>query len=281
MFCCRGLLLLSIFSMRYSGIQPQYFPRLHYFARILNSDIYLIRDEVQYLKKHKYPDGTTDKSYQSHTPVKQTFGRFLLSVPIKREGFIPIGKTEVSYGNNWVETHLKTIEICYSKAPNYQPIYRDMETILNMRYKTIADLNIAAICWAIQYLINKGHSSNRDLSINSTEQLLKKSRFRLRKIIRGSHLTKTVNLDGLSADEKIIKLIKAVGANEDYCGGTAIAAYMHQELFKKNGIKITVQDWHCPPYPQQFNKLGFIPDLSIIDLFMNVSPQNAVKILLG
>ena len=50
---------------------------------------------------------------------------------------------------------------------------------------------------------------------------------------------------------------------------------------RKNGIKITVQDWHCPPYPQQFNKLGFIPDLSIIDLFMNVSPQNAAKILLG
>ena len=83
--------------MRYSGIQPQYFPRLHYFARILNADIFVSRDDAQFLRKHKYPDGKTDKSYQAHTPIKTPSGIYLLNVPTKHEGFIPIYKTAISY----------------------------------------------------------------------------------------------------------------------------------------------------------------------------------------
>ena len=61
-----------------------------------------------------------------------------------------------------------------------------------------------------------------------------------------------------------------------------MAAYMDRSLFEQHGIKITVQDWKCKEYPQLYKKQqGFIPNLSIIDLLMNVSVDEAVKIIKG
>lgn len=41
--------------MRLADIQPQHFPRLHYLARLLDSDVFVIRDDVQFAKSHRYP----------------------------------------------------------------------------------------------------------------------------------------------------------------------------------------------------------------------------------
>ena len=86
----------------------------------------------------------------------------------------------------------------------------------------------------------------------------------------------------MNPNEKIIALCKEVGATEDYCGGTGATAYMDEALYKKNGIKITVQDWKCQEYHQLFTKQqGFIPNLSIIDLLMNVPTEEAVRVIKG
>ena len=95
--------------IRYSGLQPQYFPRLHYFARILDADVFVFRDDAQFVRKHKYPNGSTDKSYQAHTPIKQATGRQFLTVMTKHEGFMPLAKTKISYDQKWADDHLKTL----------------------------------------------------------------------------------------------------------------------------------------------------------------------------
>src|SRR3989344_745861 len=101
----------TINSVRYSGIQPQYFPRLHYFARILATDIFVIRNDAQYVRKHKYPNGSIDKSYQAHSPIKQALGRQLLSVPTQHEGFAPLAATKIFYDQTWMQNHLKALQI--------------------------------------------------------------------------------------------------------------------------------------------------------------------------
>src|SRR3990170_1092002 len=115
--------------MRYSGIQPQYFPRLHYIARILNADIYMIRDDVQHVRKHKYPDGRTDKSYQVHTPIKQSFGVDLLSVPVKNK-FALIVDTQITYDQDWVADHLKALPVVYGRASTFKKIFDDISLVL-------------------------------------------------------------------------------------------------------------------------------------------------------
>jgi hypothetical protein len=74
--------------------------------------------------------------------------------------------------------------------------------------------------------------------------------------------------------------MKEVGANEDYCGGTALSAYMNMDEFKEQGIKITIQEWKCLEYPQLFTKQqGFIKDLSLIDFVMNTPPNEQGDII--
>jgi len=267
--------------MRYTGIQPQYFPRLHYIARILYADIFMIRDDAQFVDKHRYPDGKVDKSYQAHTPIKQTFGRFLLAVPTKHEGLLPLAKTRVSYDHDWVDSHLKTLQFSYSKAPNFSRLFPEIEMILRREYPNLTELNLATTLWGVLHLLGKESVNPSDLSLEKVREALDgQKKFRLSDIRRASEFD--LDTENLSANEKIVALCSFVGADEDYCGGTGAAAYMDEDIFAKNGIKINVQDWKCQPYPQRFEKEhGFIPNLSIIDLLMNATAPQAVKIIAG
>lgn len=271
----------QILGKRYSGIQPQYFPRLHYFARILNTDTFVIRDDAQYVRKHKYPDGRTDKSYQAHTQIKQSSGVQLLAIPTKHEGFLPLAETKISHDNNWAEEHLKTLQYAYNKAINFNKLFPEIKEMLLSNFDNLADLNNATIFWGILKLLGKEDVKAADLSIkNVNEELKKQKNFRLKEIKRATETSSFSNLHTLSANEKIIALCNEVGANEDYCGGTGAAAYMDAAIFGDNGIKITVQDWKCEPYPQLFNKhQPFLPNLSILDLLMNVPTKEAIKII--
>lgn len=268
-------------TKRYSGIQPQYFPRLHYFARILSTDIYVIRDDAQFVRKHKYPDGRVDKSYQAHSPIKQSFGRFLLSIPVHHEGFLPLTSTKIERSTNWVGDHLKTFKIAYSKAPFFSDIYPELEKILGTTYKSIADLNVATTLWGILKLLGEKKVTLGMLNIDEISQrLVKEKTIRLSQIKRASQ-SKSLKNKALKTNEKIVALCKEYGANEDFCGGTGVSAYVDHSLFKKNGISIKVQDWKCKEYPQLFKKQhGFIANLSILDLLFNVSTPHARSVLL-
>lgn len=269
--------------MRYTGIQPHYFPRLHYFARILATDTFVIRDDVQFVRKHKYPDGKTGKSYQADTPIKHAGGIHLLMIPIQHNGKKSINKTEVQYNNGWIETQLKTIEIFYKKSPNFPKIFPEIEAILTKKYKILAELNIATILWGLLRFAGLRSVSTDMLSIDFVLQKIKKQNmFRLQSIQKASEVKSLERLKNANPNGKIIALIKEVGANEDYCGGTGVAAYMDKDLFAQHGIRITVQDWKCREYPQLYVKQqGFIPNLSIMDLLMNVSNDEAIKIIKG
>lgn len=269
--------------MRHTGIQPQYFPRLHYFSRILNADIFVLRDEVQFTSNHKYPDGRRGKSYQAHCPIKQSSGVQLLTVPIKHNGFSPLTTTQISYEHTWVRDHLNTLRYSYANAANYVQIYPEIEELLKLNYETFAELNTATILWGILHFLGEKNIKPELLTIDYVNSKLKEQKvFRLKEIKRASQLQSAKKNQDLSPNEKIVSILKEVGASEDYIGGTALAAYVDKELFEKNGINITLQDWRCQKYHQLFEKqCGFIPNLSIIDLLMNVDHKQAIKIISG
>lgn len=267
--------------MRYSGIQPQYFPRLHYFARSLKTDIFVLRDEVQFVLRHKYPDGKNGPSYQTHTPIKTSTGLYLLNIPTSHQGYKPINQTSIIYGHLWIHKHIKTIATNYAKSPNFSKYFPDIQQILGKKYEILSHLNTLTFLWGINIFLGTPLKLN-ELSIKNINRELKQNKkFRLKKIVLASKI-RQLNNTSLSANEKILTIIKALKAAEDYTGGTAFAAYMDEGLFEKNNIKVTIQDWKCQAYPQLFSsKLGFLPNLSIIDLLMNASLKQATDIING
>ena len=268
-------------TKRYSGIQPQYFPRLHYFARMLNTDVFMLRDDVQFLRKHKYPDGSTDKSYQAHAPIKHESGRRLLPVGISHEGYTSIYDTGISREAHWRDENLKLLREGYKNAPNFEKLQQEIKTILEKSYENLAELNITTLIWGFLHIFDKPTDDLSLYNLKIINSILEDQKeFRLKKILRATETEISPKLNSMSANEKILALMKELNATEDYCGGTAVSAYMEHDLFKENGITTIVQDWKCREYSQQFSKRHpFIPNLSIIDLLMNVTSQDAFRIL--
>lgn len=266
--------------MRYTGIQPQYFPRLHYFARILNADVFVLRDDCQFVRKHKYPDGKIGTSYQAHTPIKQTKGPHLLAVPTTQDTLVSIAKTPISYQNKWAQNHWVTIKYIYKSASFYGALFPQIQTLISQPYTYLGELSTRSLLWAILILLGEETPPQEHLTLAYVNtKLQQQTHFRLKKIYNATDLSCAKTFDTLHANEKILAIIKELGATEDYCGGTAMAAYMDEDIFQKAQITVTVQNWQCPAYTQQFHSHPFTPNLSIIDLLLNESLETCRNVL--
>lgn len=271
--------------MRLAGYQPQYFPRLHYFARILDSDIFEISDYVQFVKKHAYPGDSGSehrgKSYQAHTIIKEHRGARHLAVPTKSKGLLPINRTEIEYAIPWFEKHLKSIVHAYAASPFLKNVHRDLTAILKARYENIAALNITTIFWALARILGDRSSNPLALTASNINSLLSTSHpFRLRKVVVLSETDIPPAGNGRDANDWIIEICKRYYITEYYYGGTSAVAYMDFQKFKEAGINLVPQNWTCAPYHQQHKKVGFLPNLSIIDLLANVPRDEAMRILI-
>ncbi len=85
-------------------------------------------------------------------------------------------------------------------------------------------------------------------------------------IIKSSEL----NAAGTST-ERLVNLCKAVGA-DTYVSGIGGRNYMDENMFTKNNIKLEYQRYAAKQYPQRLSQV-FVPDLSIIDMLVNIGPE--------
>jgi len=272
--------------MRLSGYQPQYFPRLHYFARILDSDIFEISDYVQFVKKHAYPgkDGVMKrgKSYQADTPIKLQGGIHFLTVPVKDGGLLPINNTPIDYSHGWQEKHLKIIESAYKKTPQFQMLFPSITNLIVKRYESIGHLNIASILFALYVIVN-GVPPKKEITVMEINNVLSGNMhpFRLKKVVFISETPVKQTFGARDANDWIIDMCKYFRADEYYFGGTSASAYMNFDKLKSAGIKLAEQNWICKEYFQKSGGDGFITNLSILDLLMNADGNKTREVLLG
>lgn len=264
---------------RLVSYQPQYFPRLHYFARILNADVFSIADNVQFVRKHAYhkPDGSNPigPSYQAHTPIKSSAGLLMLDFPTKHRGDQAINETPLGFADTNERTkHLRVIAQHYRKAPQFSRIYPSLEAFWAKEYATVAELNIASLAWGLAQLL-KLPSFKEEIVFTA----LPHEDFRLSEIVRASESGVPVSdkVSGRDANDWLVDLCKKYEADEYYFGGTGAGAYMDFSKFEKAGIALKEQDWKLAPYPQLWG--DFAGNLSIIDLLMNTTPGEARAIL--
>jgi WbqC-like protein family len=267
--------------MRLSSIQPQYFPRLHYVARMLASDVFVLQDEVQFVRTHRYPDGSKGMSYQAHTPLKGLAGLHLLTVSTTSGGFQPIQQMRLCHDQPWARKHVKAIKSFYASSPNRRLLWPEIEMLLGCRFSTVAELDIATTCWALGHVLGERLRIPDDLCVARVNELLAARRtVRLRQIALGSECLAAGVGQPANASERILSLCRMFGADEYMSGDTAVRAYLDTELLRRHGVEVTIQSWTCPSYPQQHNdRAGFIADLSIIDLLMNVRPERVASFL--
>ena len=270
--------------MRATVYQPQYLPRLHYLNRVLDAETFIVLDSAQFTRKLKHhgPDGAVvHPSYQAHTPIRLAKGRHLLTVPVRHGGARrPLTQTRTADREQWAATHLRSLHSGYAGAPHYDAAAPELEALLDRDHASLAALNISTVLWAIARLLRLDLAVD-DLRVDAVNAALAEQRdVRLRRIALASGL-RAERPDGRQQGNAwIAALCHEVGATEYLCGGTAAGNYMDKEYFNDRGIDAVIQSWHCAAYGQQFaDRHAFIPNLSIVDLLLNVDPVAALEVV--
>ncbi len=214
--------------------QPNFFPWLGYFNKIVRSKYFIILDDVQYPKTSKGVWSNRVKIIINGLPQ-------YISAPINRNYHGYRNYYEITYvnENKWRNKILRTIELNYSKAPFFKIIFPYIESLFACPSNSLVEFNMNAI-----YTIMELLEINR------------------KKILLSSKL----NSSG-SGTELLITLTIDSGEKIYLCGGGA-EGYQQDDLFEKHGLKLIYQNFKHPTY-LQFNTQIFQPGLSIMDTLLN------------
>tara|TARA_B100002052_G_C15871505_1_gene594899 strand:+ start:818 stop:1510 length:693 start_codon:yes stop_codon:yes gene_type:complete len=221
--------------MKCAILQPHYFPWLGYFSMVNSVDIFVIFDDVKYIKREWKNRNKIRKS-----PFSEDFK--WISVPIKKNSQESlISQTEIDYSHNWISKHLNSIRETYSKTKFYTFYIQDLEKIITKKHKYLADLNIDIINFFCNIYKIKTN------------------------IIRSSNLKSSGK-----KDQKLLSICKELKANE-YLANNLSKSYIDIDMFKASNIEIKFQDFSHPKYDQIFDdkKLKWISNLSILDYLFN------------
>jgi hypothetical protein len=261
--------------MRIAIYQPQYFPRLHYFHRALASDVFALMVNAQDPRRlvHQVAgQRVAQPAYQSQAPIKSPSGSQLLRVPISGSRRRPICCTDVAYTDDWRARQLRTIEVCYRRARYFDDYFPEIASLLGDSPASLADLSVRTFLWGLTRLLGADVPVS-DLSIAAGNDVLTRSGIRLQRVVLAHELA--CRPDGpRRGTEWTVAICKAASASEYLHGGTARANYMDLDAYRAAGVQPIEQSWACREYRQLYTSTaGFVPNLSIIDLLLNVGPD--------
>ncbi len=115
-------------------LSTAYFPPIIWVA-------YAVQSEELRLESH---ENFQKQSYRSRTDIAGPNGKQTLSVPVDRS-IKSILTIPISYQEDWVSNHLKSIETAYANSPFFEVLFPDVEELLKKEYSSLWSLNLATI----------------------------------------------------------------------------------------------------------------------------------------
>lgn len=225
--------------------QPNFFPWLGYFDKIVKSDHFVLLDNVQIQK--------TGSNWTNHVKVVVSNKPNWITIPIDRNysGYVMIKDAKISaVEGKWKNKLLRTIDFNYKKHPFYNEVYPVIEELVNYNTDLVSAFNANVIVKLLGLF---------DVELT-------------KKIVFASSL----NVEGASND-LLISIVKTLKGTTYMCGGGA-EGYQEDEKFKIAGLELVYQDFKHPVYAQH-KQNEFIPGLSIIDALMNCGIDGTRSIL--
>jgi hypothetical protein len=223
--------------------QPNFFPWLGFFNKIVRSDVFIVLDDAQYPQSGAGNWVNRVKIMVQGTP-------HWLTAPVGHHQKQLINKVTFSEPAKWRQSLIKTLKHNYGKHAFFNEIFPLMEKIINDDTNFLANFNLNAI----SYILN-------ELRINQTQ------------IILSSSLE--VKDTGT---KRLIKLVKAVDGNAYLCGG-GTSGYQDDRLFEEKGIEVIYQNFKHPTYTQK-GSAKFTDGLSMIDTLMNCGLEKTREMIM-
>lgn len=223
-------------------MQPTYLPWAGYFNLILNADIFVFLDDVQFEKQ----------SWQNRNKIIIGSKEHWLSIPVKRKGLATIIKdVVVDDTQRWRKKHISAISQNYCSSEHYNKLKLVLDIINDSAQSNLADINMNIINALCKILLIK------------------------KEFIRSSELACTG-----TRSEKLVNIIKKLNCNR-YLSPIGSKNYIENDaVFCKTDIDIDYQHYKVKDYKQK-NINSFISHLSIIDVIANLGISDTQQYISG
>jgi hypothetical protein len=215
--------------MKLAVMQPYFLPYIGYFQLIDSVDLFVVYDDVNYIKKGWINRNNIQVNGQPH----------LFSIPLQSASQNKcINEIEVENGLGWKTSLLKTINLAYKKAPFFDAVFPLLEEIINANEHNLA-----------KYCSNSLQKACNYLQIET-------------KFTVSSEIDKDNTLKG---QDKILEICKKYQP-EAYINAIGGMELYDKPAFEKANINLQFLKTNAVTY-RQFNA-EFLPWLSIIDVMM-------------
>jgi hypothetical protein len=221
-------------------MQPYFFPYLGYFSLIEHSDVFILLDEVQYIRH-----GWIERNRILNMPEGWVYFR----VPILKMNGSKSLIREVVIDNttNWQQRILSQLVVYKRIGEYYQEVLRLLEHIFDLPFESIVDLNYNILEVICKYL----------------------------KINTPIHVFSSMNLTiepPNEPDEWALNICRELNPKvEDYWNPPGGMSFFHPEKFIANNIRLAFFEYLPKVYPQKNHQ--FEPLLSVIDALMFLNPS--------
>lgn len=208
---------------------------LGYFARLSRVDVLVDLDCVQY----------NHGRFQNRNRVVSPDGRVLwLTVPVAG------GKRRVQRmadariaSEPWRRSYLETVRHAYHRHPYFDAVYLELAEIVSAPWEHLVELNRA-----LRALLSRW--------LEITTPILSQS---------------ALGLEATGGEALLVGAVEAA-RGEAFLSGPTGSSFVDPTPFDKAGIELSFDGvFRSQPYPQ-FSQARFVPDLSALDLVMNLGP---------
>ena len=209
-------------------MQPYIFPYLGYWQLMKAVDIFVVFDDVNFIKK----------GFIHRNSILVSGQKSLFTLPLQKASQNKkINEIALSETENWREKFLRSIFLAYKKAPMFDEVYTLIERIINHSEKNLAG-----------FLENQLKEVNDFLGINT---VLMSSVNYGNQELKGQH-----RILDICEKESACHYINPIGGQE---------LYDHESFSKRN---VSLSFLKTAPFEYKQFKNEFVPWLSMIDILM-------------
>lgn len=219
-------------SLCVGAIQSNYIPWRGYFDFIDSVDVFVVYDDVPY----------SSGSWRNRNKVKKASGLQWVTVPINKKLGMPVDHVRIcSSRKSWKENHRRLLTESLGPAKFFRLAMELWEEGVAGDYTFLSDLNLSIVRILCRFLgIDTPIVSSRDYKLTG------------------------------KSTSRLIDLLTQMGATT-YLSGPAGKAYIDEELFREQRIRLTYKTYDYPPYPQLWGP--FVGEVTILDLIANMGPD--------
>jgi len=219
--------------------QPTYLPWIGIFKAAQLVDTFILYDDVQF-EKQSWQNRNRFLDSSRNLPVT-------LSVPVRKHNCeTAIRDIEIAVPD-FYEDHVRKLRAWYRRAPFLEPTLDVLLEVYTKRYARLAELTSALTMALARYLgIHSAFLFSHEFDIQGSKHT--------RPLAFARHL-----------------------GNSMYLTQAGTRGYTDVEAFAAQGIKVIFLEFTHPVYQQM--SAPFTPHLSIVDMLMNIGPQESSKVI--